>query len=507
VLALSTCTGLAAQREITFEELQREGFRDIEVSTPLARILLSEQGGVVKSAFLSFAPYGSTVAELVPGTTTNVKTFGRQYAADAIFPFTVTVNGERDGLYQLVERQVDATTGVFRAVFRGTVAGLSVEKRYTIAPDAMYTVDFEIVVKNPGPAPVQVEMTVGSYVAKKNGFEVTYLFDGEPGTQLLARESYKTFGGVGLMDKNAVFFLAPGAGAPVAPAFERTESGAQHFRLTFTAGAGAETTSKSMLYAGRHRFLPMETAGLESLDKHGFGSMVMIWVIRFLDLLYQVTGNYGWAIILFTVLTRLLLWPLMNRQMHSMAKMQRLQPKMKRIQARFKDDKQLLQQRLMELYKKEGVNPMSGCLPLLVQLPIVYLIWRAILFASEGIHLSPGFLWMPDLSMPDPLFILVIVTTAIMLFQQWKLTPQMSTDGGPGAKFFGYVFPVVMAILLWQFPAGLWLYYLLTTGAQAGQQAIVNRQLAHADRLAADAGDADIEIDLDHEDGRSSTGS
>jgi YidC/Oxa1 family membrane protein insertase len=334
-----------------------------------------------------------------------------------------------------------------------------------------------------------------------------YLFDGQPGTQLLARQSYQAFGGVGLMDKQTVFFLSPGTGAAMLPTFERTASGSQHFGFSFTAEPQAKTSAKSTLYGGRRRFLLMQEAGLKALDQPGVGARLMIPVIQFIDILFRATGNYGWAIILFTILSRLLLYPLMNKQMHSMAKMQRLQPKMKRVQERFKDDKQLLQQRLMELYKKEGINPMSGCLPMVVQLPIIFIIWRAILYAGERIHLSPGFLWMPDLSLYDPYFILVILTTAIMIVQQWKLTPQTGSDGGPGAKYFGYVFPVLMAILLWRFPAGLWLYYLLTTGAQAGQQALVNRQLARSDRLAAATSEGDLELGDGDDPGRSPEGS
>ena len=250
----------------------------------------------------------------------------------------------------------------------------------------------------------------------------------------------------------------------------------------------------------------MQEAGIQALDRPGLGAKVMIPVIQFIDLLFGATGNYGWAIILFTILTRLLLWPLMNKQMHSMARLQRLQPKMKRIQERFKDDKALLQQRLMELYKKEGINPMSGCLPMVIQLPIIFVIWRAILYAAERIHLSPGFLWMPDLSLYDPYFVLVVLTTAIMIWQQWKLTPQTGSDGAPGTKYFGYVFPVLMAILLWKFPAGLWLYYLLTTAAQAAQQAIVNQQLARSDRLAAATSEGDLELGDGDEDGRNPQG-
>jgi YidC/Oxa1 family membrane protein insertase len=506
-LAMLSCAAVAAPRDITYVTLERDGVREVEVETPLARIILSEQGGVMKSAFLSFAPYGSTVSELVPGTTTNVKTFARQYVADAIFPFALSVNGEREGRYQLIDVGVDEATGVFRAVFQGSVAGTAIEKRYTIAPDAVYTIGFELSVNNPTAAAAQVQMTVGNYVQKAGGLEITYLFDGQPGTQLLARESYQAFGGAGLMDKQTVFFLSPGAGATMLPTFERTASGSQHFGFAFTAEPQAKTSAKSMLYGGRRRFLLMQEAGLQALDRPGVGARLMIPVIQFIDILFRATGNYGWAIILFTILSRVLLYPLMNKQMHSMAKLQRLQPKMKRVQERFKDDKQLLQQRLMELYKKEGINPMSGCLPMVIQLPIIFIIWRAILYAGERIHLSPGFLWMPDLSLYDPYFILVILTTAIMIVQQWKLTPQTGSDGAPGAKYFGYVFPVLMAILLWRFPAGLWLYYLLTTGAQAAQQALVNRQLARSDRLAAATSEGDLDLGDGDDPGRSPEGS
>jgi YidC/Oxa1 family membrane protein insertase len=244
-------------------------------------------------------------------------------------------------------------------------------------------------------------MTVET-TSRRRRLQITYLFDDQP-EHSLARESYKAFGGVGLLDKQRVFFLSPKEGPTATPTFERTASGSQRFGFSFTAGPQGETTSKSQLYAGRRRFLLMKEAGIQGLDRPGIGAKVMIPVIQFIDLLARATGNYGWAIILFTILTRLLLWPLMNKQMHSMARMQRLQPKLKRIQQRFKDDKTLLQQRMMELYKKEGINPMSGCLPMVIQLPIIFVIWRAILYAGEQIHLSPGVLWMPDLSLYDPL--------------------------------------------------------------------------------------------------------
>jgi YidC/Oxa1 family membrane protein insertase len=507
LLALSSAA-FSADREITYVELDNNGVRELEVRTPLANYILSEDGGVMKSAFLAFAPYGSTVVELVPGTSTNAKTMARQYVKDAVFPFTLTSGNEVEGGYNLVRVNVDPVTGVFVAEFVGPLAGATVTKRYTIYPDAVYTVQFELEVVNPTPETLPLSMTLASYVPTDKGPELYYLFDDTPGGQLLARGSYVSFDGLGLMDKQTVFFLSPDDGTQASAFIARTEAGGQQIGTTWSADAGT-SIHKSTFYGGRRRYLLMQQAGLAALDNPGIGARMMIPVIQFLDLLYRATGNYGWAIILLTILMRVLLYPLMRKQFHSMAKMQRLQPKLKRIQQRFKDDKQLLQQRMMELYKKEGVNPMGGCLPMVVQLPIIFVIWRAILYSGEGIHLSPGFLWVPDLSLADPYFILVVITTGIMILQQWLMTPQTATDGPAGTKYFGYIFPIFMAVLLWQFPAGLWLYYLLTTAAQVGQQAIVNREMAHADRAAALAGaDDETEEALsdDNDDGRTEDG-
>jgi YidC/Oxa1 family membrane protein insertase len=118
---------------------------------------------------------------------------------------------------------------------------------------------------------------------------------------------------------------------------------------------------------------------------------------------------------------------------------------------------------------------------MVIQLPILILIWRAILYSAEQIHFSPGFLWLPDLSLRDPLFILVIATTLIMIVQTRLMTPMTTGETSGSQKYMGYFFPVLMAVLLWSFPAGLWLYYFLTTAFQVGQQALVNWEMARAD--------------------------
>ncbi len=493
---------VAAEPEVTYGWLpEREGFRELTVTTPLANYLFSEDGGTLRSVLLTFAPYGSKVEELVYGTTTDATTFARRYTADAEFPFELRGEGD-EGTYTLGEPEWTESDGLV-VTFTGELEGYTVIKRFTFEPDAVYSMDLEVEITPLAGAAPELAMTVQKHIPQEKGRQLNYLFDGEPSPALLASGSYFSFDGLGLMDGDIVFFLIPGEGTSVVPFSEATESGSWRFGVKLAAPEGT-SSYRFTLYGGRRRFLLMEAVGIEALDEPGVGARAMVVVIKFLDILYRYTGNYGWAIILFTLMTRLILFPLMRKQYHSIAKTQRIQPRLKRIQERYKDDRQLMQQKTLEMYKKEGVNPMGGCLPMLIQLPIIFVIWRAMLYASEQIHISPGFLWIPDLSVHDPYFILVILTTLIMLVQQKFMSP-MSTGGDAKGiqKYMGYFFPLMMGVLLWRFPAGLWLYYLLTTAAQVGQQAFVNWEMAKADggMVAVPVGEDDLDAATEDSDG------
>ena len=472
-----SCSAMGAEPEIAYEVREREGFQELLVATPLADYLFSEDGGTLRSVLLTFAPYGSKIQELVYGTTSDASSLARRYTADAEFPFDLRGEGA-EGTYVLEDPEW-TDSGALLVTFRGALDGYTVTKRFTLEPDALYSIGVEVEIAAPADA-AELAMTVQKYIPQSKGRELIYLFDGEPSPALLASGSYFTFGGLGLMDSDVVFFLIPNDVSAVEPFSEATESGSSRFGVKLGASEGT-SSYRFTLYAGRRRFLLMQEVGIEVLDEPGVGARAMVWVIQFLNILYRYTGNYGWAIILFTVMTRIILFPLMRKQYHSIAKTQRIQPRLKRIQERYKDDRQQMQQKVLEMYKKEGVNPMGGCLPMLIQLPIIFIIWRAMLYASEQIHLSPGFLWIPDLSVHDPYFILVIVTTLIMLVQQRFMSPMSPGETQGVQKYMGYFFPILMAVLLWRFPAGLWLYYLLTTAAQVGQQAFVNWEMARAD--------------------------
>jgi len=505
LLLLLSFSLVGAEPAVSYEIVEREEFQELLVTTPLANLLFSEDGGTLRSVLLTFAPYGSNVEELVYGTTSDATTFARRYTADAEFPFDLRGDGI-SGTYTLAEPEWTGTGGLI-VTFAGELGGYTVVKRYTVEPDALYSFDVEVEITSNADATSDLDMTVQKFIPQNKGRELTYLFDGEKSSAMLASGSYFSFEGLGLMDDDVVFFLISKDGTAATPFSEATESGSWRFGVKLPTAAGETSSYRFTLYAGRRRFLLLEEVGIEALDEPGIGARAMVLVIRFLNILYRFSGNYGWAIILFTLMMRIVLFPLMRKQYHSIAKTQRIQPRLKRIQERYKDDRQLMQQKTLEVYKKEGVNPMGGCLPMLIQLPIIFVIWRALLYASEQVHLSPGFLWIPDLSVHDPYFILVILTTLIMIVQQrfMSMTPTADTQGFQ--KYIGYIFPVMMAVLLWRFPAGLWLYYLLTTAAQVGQQAFVNWEMARADGGVAPVPvDDSLEIEEDDGDAGASAG-
>lgn len=181
--------------------------------------------------------------------------------------------------------------------------------------------------------------------------------------------------------------------------------------------------------------------------------------------------SYGLAIIIMTILIKLLLSPLTAKQIASTKAMSRIQPKMKELQARYKDDKVTLNQKLSELYKKEGVNPLAGCLPLIVQMPIMIGIFYGIRdFQYAG---PSSFLWMSSIADPDSLYILPILS-ALTTFIQSKQT--MPPSDNPQGKIMLYFMPLFIGYISLKFPAGLVLYWVVMNIMQIGQQFLLDRK-------------------------------
>jgi YidC/Oxa1 family membrane protein insertase len=189
-----------------------------------------------------------------------------------------------------------------------------------------------------------------------------------------------------------------------------------------------------------------------------------------LEWVHSVVGNWGWAIVIVTALLKLLFYPLSEASGRSMAKMRALAPRIKNIQERYKDDREQLGRAMMELYKREKINPLAGCLPILIQIP-VFLAFYWVLLESVEMRQAPFMLWIDDLSSRDPFFILPLLMGAAM-FGQYKLNP--APPDPVQAKVFAFM-PIIMTVMFAWFPSGLVLYWLTNTVLSIAQQWRINR--------------------------------
>lgn len=198
-------------------------------------------------------------------------------------------------------------------------------------------------------------------------------------------------------------------------------------------------------------------------------------VIQFMFGLTQSLGipNYGLAIIFMSIAIKIVIYPLTHKQMKSMREMQVLQPRMKELQERYKDDPQTMQKKLGELYKEHGVNPFSGCLPLLIQMPILFAFYRALFNLSETLLQSPyaKFLWIENIGNPDQYYILPVLVAATTYLQQ-KIS--MADNNDPTQKSMLYMMPVFIGFVSWKMAAGLSLYWVTFNLLSIAQQLYVN---------------------------------
>ena len=208
----------------------------------------------------------------------------------------------------------------------------------------------------------------------------------------------------------------------------------------------------------------------------GFLSVIVVPLHQTLKWIYGFVGNYGWSIILLTVLINILIFPLRHKSVVSMRKMQELQPEMKAIQARYANlkatdpGKQKMNQEVMELYRKHGANPASGCLPMLATMPILFAFYRLLSMAIE-IRGAPFMFWITDLSVSDPLYITPVVMGATMVFQQ-RLQP---AGVDPMQRKMMMLMPVVFTFMFLSAPSGLVVYWLTSNVIGIGQQLLTNR--------------------------------
>ncbi|MBL7032128.1 MAG: membrane protein insertase YidC [Nitrospira sp.] len=229
----------------------------------------------------------------------------------------------------------------------------------------------------------------------------------------------------------------------------------------------APQKNEFIFYAGPKEYdrLKSFNVGFEHIIDFGWFAIVampLFWVLKFF---YSFLGNYGWSIVLLTIVTRIPFIPIMHKSQKSMKKMQTIQPMMAEIKEKYKNDAQKQQKEMMGLYKKHKVNPIGGCLPMFLQIPVFIALYNVLLNAIE-LRGAPFVLWVTDLAVKDPYYVLPIVMGATMVLQQ-KMTP--SAMDPKQAKMM-MMMPVVFTFMFLSFPAGLVVYWLVNNVLGIAQQ-------------------------------------
>ncbi|ACO76213.1 YidC [Laribacter hongkongensis HLHK9] len=238
--------------------------------------------------------------------------------------------------------------------------------------------------------------------------------------------------------------------------------------------AGQQYSIDMPLYAGPEDTRRMATVapGLVLTKDYGWVTIIATPLFWLLDKLYGLVHNWGWAIVLLTVLVKAAFYPLSAASYRSMAKMKALAPRMQRLKEQYGDDRQKFQQATMEMYKTEKVNPLGGCLPIVVQIPVFIGLYWALL-ASVELRQAPWILWIHDLAKPDPYYILPALMAATMYLQTFLNPPPADPLQAKMMK----IMPLAFSVMFFFFPAGLVLYWLVNNILSIAQQWWVNKQI------------------------------
>ena len=382
--------------------------------------------------------------------------------------------------------------------FRAESGGVRLTKTYTFRRD-QYAIDVRHDIENIGEAPVQTSvylqlMRDGNKPEGESGMYST--FTGSAVYSQAGKFQKINFGDIDKKKQSHVtgadngwiamiqhYFVSAWVPAEGAPRENYTREVDKNL---YTVGAitplpaiapGASASIKSTLYVGPQDQQALEkiAPGLELVVDYGWLTFIakpLFWLLQFL---HGLVGNWGWAIVLLTILIKAAFFPLSAASYKSMAKMKEVTPRLMKLREQYGDDKQKLNVAMMELYKTEKINPLGGCLPIIVQIPVfIALYW--VLLASAEMRNQPWILWVTDLATPDPWFILPLLMMATMWIQ-FKLNP---TPPDPVQAKVMAAMPFIFGIMFFMFPAGLVLYWLVNNILSIAQQWYVTKQIAKA---------------------------
>jgi YidC/Oxa1 family membrane protein insertase len=469
--------------------------QDVTVDTPLYSAVLYSGGGILRSFSLKL--YGASLASGAP----RVNMISPRAAAVA--PLGLVINGQPSwstGQWALDPdvRELNLEPGG-RVLLRlnGEVDNLRIVRELVFSADS-YLIRETIRLRNPGG---QVRTARLSYTAAADasiststnydGMRVAWDKDGG----LAEESSAKTLESTGAQDSGKIYWAgpmstyflsavvpdSPGGGMTVKARLRQDIYRAALEEPEITLAPGEET-----IRAVSYWFGPKERVGLQAVSPElaksidlGMFSLIakgLLWLLRNF---YSWVHNWGVAIMLLTVLIKAVFWPLTAKSYSSMEKMKKLQPMMMNLREKYKDDKERLNKEVMALYKTYGVNPASGCVPILIQLPVFFGLYQALLTAIELrhapfiVHLPfTDIIWLADLSSKDPYYITPVIMGLTMFLQQ-KMSPPAADPTQQKIMMF---LPLIFTVLFLNFPSGLVVYWLVNNILSIAQQWLMIRK-------------------------------
>ncbi|MCX8022740.1 MAG: membrane protein insertase YidC [Syntrophorhabdaceae bacterium] len=456
--------------------------KDIVVETPLFKTVLSDLGGGIKSVKLK--KYKETVKE-DKGKEVIEDTAPYGYlpklvvkSGEGTVEDRITLKADRESL--IVKDKPETIT------FTGHMSdGKRLVKTYTFFPDT-YVVEMKVEMEAIDSGKGYLYFTTLSN-KKDSGynFKGPFYFNGKKLEQIenidKPVEVGKDLAYLGMDEGYFAFIYIPSEDSKFPATFLKSETGAPLLRINIESSSSV----KAKLFFG-----PKQTDVLKSLNikaeriiDFGWFDIIAKPLVMGLNYSNKVTKNYGIDIILLTILIKIIFYPLTVKSSQSMKKMQKLQPQIQKLREKYKDDRQKLNQEMMDLYRRQGVNPMGGCLPMIIQIPVFFALYKALSGAIELRH-AHFFLWIDDLSSPEDLFsitvmgysfpirILPLIMGITQVIQQ-KMTP---TSMDPMQEKMMLLMPIVFTFLFWGFPSGLVLYWLVNNVISIGQQYYINKK-------------------------------
>jgi len=491
-------------------ESQNRNYRTIAVSTPLYNIAISESGAAVKSFelknYYQTNEKDSPLKQLVPKALDNgVLSFDLEgKSIPELKNAMYSAKSDSDAV------NVSQGEKSLEFVFE-TSEGILVKKVFTFKADS-YLIDCDIIFQNGSDKTLNDSIVVsipGIYDKEvidrsKFAFEGPAALIGNEYTEIdpddiKDKSSYSgKIGWAGYSDRYFFTALMPKikdggspADAKLFLSYANEKVVSQYIQKMEPLDKGRQGTYSFVFYMGpkSHKVLSKYDNSLKEAVNFGFFNVLAKPLLIGMNFIHDVIPNYGVAIILLTIIIKLVFWPLGTKSYKSMNEMKKIQPLMMELREKYKNDKQKMNQEVMGLYKTYKVNPASGCLPMLVQMPIFFALYRMLYQAIELRH-APFFGWMTDLAAPERLFhfnfsiplmdaphgipVLTLLMGASFLLQQ-KMTP---ATGDPMQAKMMMLMPVIMTVLFVNFPAGLVLYMFVNNIISMGQQYYIQKKLA-----------------------------